>query len=264
MVHELVVFGICATREEPMANEAAVVAGRSRATHRRRGRSATARSRDLIYDARIIPRDRANADSIESRFAALCSGGSHGNRYGESGRAHGARNRWNHVAPRDTGFRSCRARRANEVGDRRSGRIWAKEAARKLHEEDSTAAEPVAPGEGELRIVDKAFYRQSAVLVSGNRAALTLLSDHFPNLWETGKQNLSLEEIRYDLHRFFSLRSSAGQATVALYRLVQVDGGNRRPCSRCRGEGLRRHRRRRIKGHCRETSARQTQHSGKS
>jgi len=34
-----------------------------------------------------------------------------------------------------------------------------------------------------------------------------------------GKQNLSIEEIRYDLHRFFSLRSSAGQASVALYRL---------------------------------------------
>ncbi len=100
------------------------------------------------------------------------------------------------------------------------GSDLAKEAARKLHEEDSTAHEPLATGEGELRIVDKAFGRQSAVLVSGNRAAaLGLLSDHFPNLWETGKQYLSLEEIRYDLHRFFSLRSSAGQASVALYRL---------------------------------------------
>ena len=100
------------------------------------------------------------------------------------------------------------------------GSDLAKEAARKLHEEDPSEREPLAAGEGELRIVDKAFGRQSAVLVGGDRAAaLSLLSGHFPNLWETGKQYLSLEEIRYDLHRFFSLRSAAGQASVALYRL---------------------------------------------
>jgi len=100
------------------------------------------------------------------------------------------------------------------------GSDLAKEATRRLSEEDSTSSEPLPPGEGELRVVDKAFGRQSAVLVSGDRAAaLGLLSDHFPNLWEAGKQYLSLEEIRYDLHRFFSLRSSAGQASVALYRL---------------------------------------------
>src|ERR1700722_11029105 len=100
------------------------------------------------------------------------------------------------------------------------GSDLAKEPSRKLNEEDSTAGEPLAAGEGELRVIDKAFGRQSAVLVSGDRAAaLGMLSGHFPNLWETGKQYLSLEEIRYDLHRFFSLRSSAGQASVALYRL---------------------------------------------
>jgi Zinc carboxypeptidase len=94
-----------------------------------------------------------------------------------------------------------------------------KEAAAKLREE--SPADPSVPtGNGELRVVDKAFGRQPAVLVRGDEAAaLRLLADHFPNLWETGKKNLSLEEIRYDLHRFFSLRSSAGQASVALYRL---------------------------------------------
>jgi hypothetical protein len=94
-----------------------------------------------------------------------------------------------------------------------------KEAARKL--KDESPAEPAIPsGEGELRIVDKAFGRQPSVLVRGNEdAALGLLASHLPNLWEPGKQNLSIEEIRYDLHRFFSLRSSAGQASVALYRL---------------------------------------------
>lgn len=95
-----------------------------------------------------------------------------------------------------------------------------KEAAKKSLEEDKTLRAPLAPGEGSLRVVDKAFGRQPAVLISGDApAALGLLSGHLPNLWDTGKQNLSIEEIRYDLHRFFSLRSSAGQASAALYRL---------------------------------------------
>ena len=93
------------------------------------------------------------------------------------------------------------------------------EAVEKLKEE-SPSEPAIRSGQGELRVVDKAFGRQPSVLVRGDEAAaLGLLSDHFPNLWETGKQNLSLEEIRYDLHRFFSLRSSSGQASVALYRL---------------------------------------------
>jgi hypothetical protein len=94
-----------------------------------------------------------------------------------------------------------------------------KEAAARLR--DESPSEPSIPqGGGELRVVDKAFGRQPAVLVRGDEAAaLGLLAGHFPSLWETGKKNLSLEEIRYDLHRFFSLRSSAGQASVALYRI---------------------------------------------
>ena len=104
------------------------------------------------------------------------------------------------------------------------------EAERKLREEAPTAGSEAAlePGEGALRVVDRAFGRQPAVLVRGDEsaqaAALGLASDHFPNLWETGKENLSVEEIRYDLHRFFSLRSAAGQAAVGLYRLSQWAG----------------------------------------
>jgi hypothetical protein len=100
-----------------------------------------------------------------------------------------------------------------------------KEAERKFFEEDTAGRnEPsLTSGEGELRVVDKAFGRQPAVLVRGDEAgtdaALSLLTGHFPNLWETGKEYASLEEIRYDLHRFFSLRSPAGQAAFALYRL---------------------------------------------
>ncbi len=101
----------------------------------------------------------------------------------------------------------------------------ASEAAKKLREEDTAFAEsqPLAAGDGELNIVDKAFGRQSAVLVRGDAAgataALGVLSDRLPNVWEPGKQFLSLEEVRYDLHRFFSLRSGAGQAAAGMYRL---------------------------------------------
>jgi hypothetical protein len=98
--------------------------------------------------------------------------------------------------------------------------------AKKLQEEESASgrvSQTLGPGEGELRIVDNAFKKNGAVLVRGDEfgavAALNLLSGSFPNLWEPGKQFLSLENIRYELHRFFSLRSAVGQAAVALYHL---------------------------------------------
>lgn len=102
------------------------------------------------------------------------------------------------------------------------------EADRKLRASDTAAAQAetsLGPGEGEVRVVDDAFGRRPAVLTRGDdagvTAALDLLSGHFPNLWEHGKQYLSIDEIRYDLHRFFSLRSSSGQASAALYHLDQ-------------------------------------------
>lgn len=99
---------------------------------------------------------------------------------------------------------------------------------KKLHSEDTAAPQAesaLAPGQGELRVVDNSFGSQGAVLVRGDQqgsaAVLDLLSGHFPNLWEPGKQYLSLEEIRYDLHRFFSLRSPVGQTSAALFTLDQ-------------------------------------------
>ena len=101
-----------------------------------------------------------------------------------------------------------------------------KEADAKLRAQDTASpqTEPnLARGEGEIRVVDDSFARRGALLARGDdagaAAGLDLLSGHFPNLWEPGKPYLSLEEIRYDLHRFFSLRSGAGQAAVGLYHL---------------------------------------------
>ncbi len=104
----------------------------------------------------------------------------------------------------------------------------AQEAERKLRAGDTVAAQSetaLASGVGEVRTVDEAFGRRGAILVRGDdvgaAAALQLLSGHFPNIWDPGKQHASLEEIRYDLHRFFSLRSGAGQSAAALYHLDQ-------------------------------------------
>ena len=101
-----------------------------------------------------------------------------------------------------------------------------RDAEQKMRAEDPAAERletPLAAGEGELRVVDNAFTRRSAILAagdaSGQAAAIGALANRFPNLWEQGKAYLSIEEIRYDLHRFFSVHSSAGQAAQALYHL---------------------------------------------
>ncbi len=99
------------------------------------------------------------------------------------------------------------------------------EVERRLHDEDTShlAAKPLAAGEGELRVVDEALAKHDALLLRGDEqgmaAAAALAAGHFPNLWDYGKPYLSLGDIRTDLHRFFSERSSAGQATAALYHL---------------------------------------------
>ena len=74
----------------------------------------------------------------------------------------------------------------------------AQEAERKLRAGDTAAAQsetPLAAGVGEIRAVDEAFGRRGAILVRGDdagaAAALQLLSGHFPNIWETGKQYAS-------------------------------------------------------------------------
>ena len=80
-------------------------------------------------------------------------------------------------------------------------------------------------GEGELRVVDRAFGANPALLVRGDTtgtvAAMDYASQHLPYLWEASKKFAGLEEMRLDLANFFSIRSSAGQATTALFLLDQ-------------------------------------------
>jgi len=78
-------------------------------------------------------------------------------------------------------------------------------------------------GEGELVVVDRAFGTNPALLVrgdaAGEAAALTYASGHLPYLWEPAKKFAGLDEMRFDLDSFFSMRSSTGQATAGLYDL---------------------------------------------
>ena len=81
----------------------------------------------------------------------------------------------------------------------------------------------LTPGEGELDAVDRAFGTNPALLVrgdaAGSAAALTYASEHLPYLWEPAKKFAGLDEMRFDLDSFFSIRSSTGQATAALHDL---------------------------------------------
>jgi hypothetical protein len=87
---------------------------------------------------------------------------------------------------------------------------------------------PLKPGEGELQVVDRAFGTNPALLIRGDSAgitaALNYASQRLPYLWEPSKKFAGLEEVRLDLAKFFSLRSSAGQATAALFNLDQWMG----------------------------------------
>jgi len=79
------------------------------------------------------------------------------------------------------------------------------------------------PGEGELDAVDRAFGANPALLVrgdaAGEAAALEYASGHLPFVWEPEKKFAGMDEVRFDVDTFFSMRSSTGQATAALYDL---------------------------------------------
>ncbi|MBW4027418.1 MAG: hypothetical protein HIU93_08430 [Acidobacteria bacterium] len=92
-----------------------------------------------------------------------------------------------------------------------------------LHTPKSPEFDALAASEGELRVVDRGFGKQDALLVRGDdqgaAAAISYAADHLPFLWEPSKRYASVEEMRDDVRHFFTLRSGVGQATVSLYHL---------------------------------------------
>ena len=87
----------------------------------------------------------------------------------------------------------------------------------------------LAPGEGLIQLVKKAFGEKSALIVTGGDAAgvsraVTELAEKFPNIWARGKDRTTLDDVEDDVRRFVDGRSRAGQAAMSLYKLDKLAG----------------------------------------
>ncbi|MGH9334143.1 MAG: M14 family metallopeptidase, partial [Vicinamibacteria bacterium] len=76
-------------------------------------------------------------------------------------------------------------------------------------------------------MVPRAFEEKPALVVAGGdhsgvERALLQLAERFPNVWERGKDRTTLDDVEMDLWEFFSGRSPAGQAAIALYKLDRL------------------------------------------
>lgn len=85
----------------------------------------------------------------------------------------------------------------------------------------------LAPGEGLIAVVRKAFGDKSALVITGGDEAglvraLRQVAERFPHLWERGKDRTTLDDVEDGLRRFLSGRSPAGQAATALYKLDTI------------------------------------------
>jgi Zinc carboxypeptidase len=83
------------------------------------------------------------------------------------------------------------------------------------------------PGEGSIRVVPRAFGEKAALVVGGGdvagvERALSQVAERFPNVWERGKDRTTLDDVEMDLWKFFSGRSPAGQAAIALFKLDRL------------------------------------------
>ena len=74
-------------------------------------------------------------------------------------------------------------------------------------------------------MVDRALGKSPALLARGDAKgeadASKYGAEHLPYLWQPSKKFESMDEMRIDVQQFLSLRSSAGQASAALYHLDQ-------------------------------------------
>jgi hypothetical protein len=83
------------------------------------------------------------------------------------------------------------------------------------------------PGEGLIRVVQKAFGDRSALVVTGSdaggvTAALHEMAERWPNLNARGKDRTTLGDVEEDMRRCLSGRSPIGQAATALYKLDRL------------------------------------------
>ncbi len=89
------------------------------------------------------------------------------------------------------------------------------------------SASSLSPGEGSIRVVPRAFGEKPALVVGGGdvpgvERALLQIAERFPNVWDRGKDRTTLDDVEMDLWKFFTGRSPAGQAAIALYKLERL------------------------------------------
>lgn len=85
----------------------------------------------------------------------------------------------------------------------------------------------LAPGEGLIQVVKKAFGEKSALVVTGGDAsgvarAVKQLAERFPYVWSRGKDRTTLDDVEEDVRRFLAGRTPAGQAAIGLYKLDKI------------------------------------------
>ena len=89
------------------------------------------------------------------------------------------------------------------------------------------SAPALAPGQGVIQVVRKAFGEKRAVVVAGGDAdgvgrAVRQMAERFPHLWQRGKDRTTLDDVENDVRRFLGGRTPAGQAAMALYKLDRI------------------------------------------
>jgi hypothetical protein len=91
----------------------------------------------------------------------------------------------------------------------------------------SPEGEKLGAGEGSIRVIPRAFGEKPTLSISGGddaglARALDQVAVTFPHVGERGKDRTTLDDVEKDLWRFFSGRSPAGQAAIALYKLDRL------------------------------------------
>ncbi len=97
----------------------------------------------------------------------------------------------------------------------------------KLVEDGKLDVDSLEPGQGLIQVIPKAFGEKSALVITGGdeagvARALEQVAERLPNLWERGKDRTTIDAIENDMWHFFSGRSPAGQAAIALYKLDRI------------------------------------------
>jgi hypothetical protein len=85
----------------------------------------------------------------------------------------------------------------------------------------------LAPGEGLIQVVRKAFGEKSALVVTGGDAAgvaraVQQLAERLPHIWSRGKDRTTIDDVEEGVRKFVAGRSPAGQAAMSLYKLRAI------------------------------------------